>query len=131
MKQKIQPETQSTNRRDKNTAHNPLRLAALVYLLFFLGILFGITALIGVIINHTHFAQTKGSIASSHFRLQIISFWGLFCALTASFMWWPGNAAMALVTGSLLWWAITALCGSWLLAKKRAVPLLTAPVLGK
>jgi uncharacterized membrane protein len=41
-----------------------------------LGILAGIPALFGLIINYTKKAAVKGSLAESHFRYQIRTFWG-------------------------------------------------------
>jgi len=54
------------------TAH---RTAGLVYCLWMLGVLFGVTAVIGVIINHTKLKSVKGTHAHSHFIWQITSFW--------------------------------------------------------
>lgn len=105
-----------------NADQSPRRLAGLVYLLYILGFLFGITALIGVIINHTLIGKTKGSIAYSHFCWQIVSFWVLFAGVVLTIALWPGSAAMAFAIGSLVWWVLTALCGSYLLAKKKPLP---------
>ena len=100
--------------------HHSHRLAGMVYLLYLLGVLFGITALIGVIVNHTHISQTRGSYAHSHFIWQIISFWILFVCCAAGVYLLPATT-MIYVAG--LWWIMSALFGIWFLVQKQPVPL--------
>lgn len=100
------------------TAH---RLAVLVYVLYTLGILFGITALIGVIINHTKLADTHGTYSHSHFIWQIGSFWTLFTGVAFTIILFPVKAA---VMACLVWWVCSALFGAWFLIKKQPVPFL-------
>lgn len=99
--------------------HRAHRVAGLVYLLYLLGILFGITALIGVIVNHTHIEETRGTHVYSHFIWQIISFWILFvCAVVAIFL----LPAKTMIYAALLWWFCSALIGIWFLVQKQPVP---------
>lgn len=101
-----------------NTAH---RLAVLVYLLYGLGFLFGITALIGVIINHTRLPDTQGTYSHSHFIWQILSFWTLFAGVAITLILFPVKAA---VMACLVWWVCSAIVGIWFLIKKQPVPFL-------
>ncbi len=101
--------------------HSTQKLAGLVYLLYLLGILFGITALIGVIVNHTHLSETRGTYVHSHFIWQICSFWILFvCAAVAVFL----LPAKTMIYAAMLWWLCSALIGIWLLRQKQPVPFL-------
>lgn len=51
------------------------RLTALVYLLDLLGVMTGITALIGVSLNYLKRASVAGTVYASHFDWQIRTFW--------------------------------------------------------
>ncbi|HBR97475.1 MAG TPA: hypothetical protein DD979_08855 [Gammaproteobacteria bacterium] len=50
-------------------------LALLVYLLQLLSVLFGVTLVMAIIINHSRARAVEGCLAASHFRWQIITFW--------------------------------------------------------
>lgn len=91
----------------------------MVYLLYLLGILFGITALIGVIVNHTHLKKTRGTYAHSHFIWQIISFWTLFALAVVAFVLLPAKTMMYI---ALLWWISSASIGIGFLIKKQPMP---------
>jgi len=98
------------------TAH---RTAGLVYCLWMLGILFGITAIIGVIINHTKLASVRDTHAHSHFILQIISFWTVFAGIVICVLLWPGAMAQMIAVGCFFVWLFSGLIGSWQLSKSR------------
>ena len=51
------------------------QLALLGILLQSLHVLFGITAVIGVLVAHTKIGDTKGTLYQSHLRWQIVTFW--------------------------------------------------------
>ncbi|OED39767.1 hypothetical protein AB833_14225 [Chromatiales bacterium (ex Bugula neritina AB1)] len=101
------------------------RLAGLVYLLYTLSFLFGITAIIGVIINHTLLRKTRYTYAYSHFVWQIISFWVLFAGIAVSVILWPGGPATAVAFCTLLWWIGSGLFGVRYLLKKHKIPFLS------
>lgn len=63
-------------------------LGLLVYLLQALHFLFGITAVIGMLVNHTNGHHVKDTVAESHFRWQIITFWLLAPAYVLAFAYW-------------------------------------------
>lgn len=51
------------------------KVALLVYILQAVALLFGITSLVGLIINYVKRADVKGTWVESHFRWQIRTFW--------------------------------------------------------
>lgn len=106
---------------DSQKAHH---LAGLVYLLYGLGLVFGITAIIGILINHTHIEKTRDTYAYSHFVWQILSFWVLFAGVAISILAWPGGFSSSISLFSFLWWMCTALVGSWFLLKNKPIPWL-------
>lgn len=75
------------------------QLALLVYLLQALHFLFGITAVIGMLVNHTNRQHVQGTFANSHFNWQIATFWILAPAYVLAFYYW-------MVSGQ--WWAVMA-----------------------
>ncbi len=100
------------------TAH---RTAGLVYCLWLLGILFGVTAVIGVIISHTHLAKARDTHAYSHFIWQICSFWLVLAGVVATVILWPHTAAKVLAIGCFFVWLFSGLFGSWYLSKSKRV----------
>lgn len=95
------------------------RTAGLVYCLWLLGILFGVTAVIGVLINHTKLASVRGTHAHSHFIWQIASFWLVFAGVVFCFVLWPRPIAQIIAFASVFVWLFSALIGSWYLSKSR------------
>lgn len=95
------------------------RTAGLVYCLWMLGALFGITAIIGVIVNHTKLASVRGTHAYSHFIWQIVSFWLVFTGIVVCVFLWPGEMAQMIAVGCIFIWLFSGLIGSWQLAKSR------------
>ena len=80
------------------------QLALIVYILYFIAYFTGITAIIGVIIAHLQVGSSD-SVASSHFRFQIRTFWiGLLYLVI-------GTILSIVVVGFavLLWWFIWSL----------------------
>jgi len=84
-----------------------------------LGVLFGVTAVIGVIINHTKLASVRGTHVYSHFILQIISFWLVFAGIVVCVLLWPGKMAQMIAVGCIFVWLFSGLIGSWQLARSR------------
>ena len=60
------------------------RLTAAVYLLELLGVMTGITAIIGVCINYARRSHVEGTIFASHFDWQIRTFWWAFGVVLAA-----------------------------------------------
>ena len=98
-------------------------LTMFVYVMQALGFLFGLTWIVGVIVNYAKRAEVAGSWLESHFRWQIRTFWfGLL---------WIVVGALLLVVfglGYLVWaaawlWAIYRIVKGWLyLNDNRALP---------
>lgn len=103
------------------TAH---RTAGLVYCLWLLGILFGITAIIGMFINHTKLASVRGTHAYSHFIWQMVSFWLVIAGAFISILLWPGPAAQLVAIGSFFVWLFSGLIGSWYLSRSKRLSFL-------
>ena len=91
------------------------RLGLLVYLLQALHFLFGITAIIGMLVNHTNGRYVQNTFSASHFRWQIMTFWVLAPAYALAFYtwtrtghWWPILLIFALAAFRILrgWWRL-------------------------
>ena len=95
------------------SASRARQLALLGILLQALHILFGITAVIGVLIAHVQLERASGSVYHSQIRWQIITFWtGLFAYVLAAILWlrlgiaWPAWLAFFYTVyriGSSIW----------------------------
>lgn len=97
------------------TATSEQRLAVLGYLLYALGVLFGITAVIGAIISHCKIGSVEARSTRRHLLAQMGSFW-LVAILLAGAIWqWPTPYATALATTAIGIWLVTCLAGFWLL----------------
>ena len=71
-------------------------ITQLVYVLQALSFAFGVTAVVGVILNHVSLRQVRGTWLESHFRWQIRTFWfGLLWSLI-------GLATYVLVVGWMI-----------------------------
>jgi len=64
------------------------QLAILGVLLQILHPLFGITAIIGMLVTHTKIQDSKGTIYHSQLRWQLVTFWTGLAAWTAALWWW-------------------------------------------
>lgn len=102
------------------TAH---RTAGLVYCLWLLGILFGVTAIIGAYINHSKLASVRGTHAHSHFLWQIGSFWTVLAGALIAFIFWPNPVAKTIAIASFAIWIFSGMIGSYFLAKSRKLSL--------
>jgi len=102
-----------------NASKSPEELAGLknvtmmVYLLQALSFLWGVTAVVGVIVNYVKRDDTKGTVYESHFDWQIRTFWwGLLWAVVGIVL------AIALVGFAILFvawvWAIYRVVKGWL-----------------
>lgn len=103
------------------------RTAGLVYCLWLLGILFGITAIVGMYINHTKLASARGTFVYSHFILQIVSFWLVVFGIFLSIILWPGPVAQMIAIACFFIWLFTGLIGSWHLSKSRSLNYFNRP----
>ena len=91
------------------------QLGLLVYLLQLLHVLFGITAVIGMLVNHTLQHRVVGSYIESHFSWQKLTFWLLAPAYLAAFVFWSQSGqswaiflvlAIALYRVARGWWQL-------------------------
>ncbi|MBX2882949.1 MAG: hypothetical protein KTR32_23560 [Granulosicoccus sp.] len=64
------------------------RLALLGILLQLLHVLFGVTAIMGVLIAHTKLNTVKGTIYHSQIRWQIVTFWTSLLAYSLALWLW-------------------------------------------
>jgi len=85
------------------------QLTLLGILLQCLHVLFGVTAIIGVLIAHSKQPSTTGTVYHSQLRWQIITFWfGLLAYAVSSYLWitqsitWPAALAFAFVLYRLI-----------------------------
>lgn len=85
------------------------QLALLGILLQCLHVLFGITAIIGVLITHNKIHSTTGTVYYSQLRWQLITFWvGFFAYAVAIYLWltqsmiWPVALVLAFVLYRLI-----------------------------
>lgn len=89
------------------------RLTAIIYLLYGLAIINGITAVVAIIINYVKRADVAGTWLESHFRWQIHTFWW-------SLAWAAlGGFTMLLAVGWLVWfvagvWYLYRIIKGWL-----------------
>lgn len=91
-----------TDNKTEQTHLTSRRLAMLVYLLQLLTVLFGITTIMGVLFNHAQWKAVQGTIAESHFRWQIITFW-LTAAVFTSGLVLKGNPGQYLMISAVVW----------------------------
>ena len=96
-------------------------LALLVYLLQLLTLLFGITTIIGVLVNHTKLGTVRGSSAESHFRWQILTFWIALAVFTTGLVL-DGTAGSYLLISAIIWLYYRAVKGLLYLRKKQQAP---------
>ena len=106
-----------------NATEKSHQLATLGYLLLFLGFLFGISALIGLLINHNNFAQSKNTYLRSHLILQLVTTWVLLVIVLATVLTWSSTLAKTLLVTGFFCWLSALLAGTYYLYGKREVPL--------
>jgi uncharacterized membrane protein len=83
------------------------QLVLIVYLLYFAAYLFGITALIGVIVAHIRFPDVNPPL-SSHYRFQIRTFWiGLLYVVVGTIL--AVTILPVIGVAILIWWLIWSL----------------------
>jgi uncharacterized membrane protein len=88
------------------------KIATLVYLLQALSLVFGVTAIAGVIINYLRLGDVRGTWLESHFVWQIRTFWfqllwGLIGLVTSVFL------IGILIWGAVYLWTIYRLVKGW------------------
>ena len=95
------------------------RLCVLGYLLQLLHPLFAITAIIGMLVNHTHLNEVKGSYTESHIRWQIVTFWVLAAAYILAFYYWHSSGSYWLIFAVLGIALYRIVRGGWQLARQQ------------
>lgn len=105
----------------KNNLEKARRLGVLGYLLQLLHVLFGVTAIIGMLINHTRLDDVKNTFVESHIRWQLTTFWLLTAAYIAAFFYWhsSGNTALIILVLAVALYRIGR--GWWQLARQQSV----------
>jgi uncharacterized membrane protein len=101
--------------------HNATRFAGLGYLLLFLGCIFGITALIGAIINHTHWHKVRGTAAQPHIIAQLIAFWTIAALAGLTLLFIDSAVAVWFAIAGCCLWITTLLFGTIALLRQRTV----------
>jgi len=80
------------------------QLGLIVYLLYLLAYIFGITALIGVIIAHVRLRDSTNPLLLSHYHFQIRTFWiGLLYVVVGALLAYSLPVIGVIV---LIWWVI-------------------------
>jgi len=102
------------------TAH---RIAGLVYCLWLLGILFGVTAVIGLFFNYKNLDKARDTHAYSHFIWQMASFCIVLASIVLSFLI-PGPIGTLFAIAAFFIWLFSGLIGSWYLSKSRRLSFL-------
>jgi len=87
----------------ESTDHQARQLALLGILLQALHVLFGITAIIGVLVAHTKIGSTQGTIYYSHLRWQIATFWMAFAGYAAGLYIWTSQQYPWMTLAVLAW----------------------------
>jgi uncharacterized membrane protein len=83
------------------------QLGLIVYLLYLLAYIFGITALIGVIIAHGRLRDSTNPLLLSHYHFQIRTFWiGLLYLVVGALLAYAFPVIGVVV---LIWWVIWSL----------------------
>ena len=83
------------------------QLVLIVYLLYFAAYIFGITALIGVIIAHVRLRDSTNPLLLSHYHFQIRTFWiGLLYLGVGALLAYAFPAIGVVI---LIWWLIWSL----------------------
>jgi uncharacterized membrane protein len=89
------------------------RLCHLIYALQALAFFAGITAFIGAFLNHLKSEDVRGTLAESHFRWQIRTFWwGMLWVLVGVFTYYIGVGLLLLSLIPL--WFIYRIIKGWL-----------------
>ena len=96
---------------EPNTTRPPVvsdeQLVLIVYLLYFAAYIFGITALIGVIIAHIRFPDAT-LLLRSHYQFQIRTFWiGLLYLVVGGFLAYASFPVIGVAV--LIWWLVWSL----------------------
>lgn len=72
----LMPSESTDNQSNTGSDHSGTRtITQVVYLMQALSFAFGVTAVVGVILNHLYLTHARGSWLESHFRWQIRTFW--------------------------------------------------------
>ena len=101
-------------------------IACIVYLCQALSFLFGITAVVGIIINYLRFSEAKNTWLESHFVWQQRTFWiGLGVAIVGGIFIFIGIGFLMLAA-NLVWIIYRVIKGFLLLSRNQSVTNYTA-----
>jgi len=100
------------------------QLAALLYSLWLMGLLFGVTALIAMFINIKRQDEVRGTYSHSHLLWQMVCFWVIIGGGVISLFLWPSGLAQSILFSCFVIWLACALLGMWALSKKRSMKIL-------
>ena len=89
------------------------RQTILVYVLYLLHPLFGITALIGVIICHTRNTVTQDTVFESHRIWQAWTFWAGLIGYAAGIYYWQQRGSSTILLVTFLWSYYRVAWGWW------------------
>ncbi len=97
------------------------RTANLIYILYLLNLIFGVTSLIGVIMAYVNRGDAPEWV-QSHYRFQIRTFWialllGVIGAVTAAFV-----VGILILVFLFIWWIARCVTGLKYMAEGRAHP---------
>ncbi len=97
------------------------RQTTLVYLLYALHMLFGVTALIGVIICHTRKPDKVNKVYSSHKVWQLWTFWAGLLGYSAGFYYWTTRGSLMILGVTFIWAHYRVAHGWWQARKHNAI----------
>lgn len=100
----------SVNASSEKTAYNQ---TILVYLLLLLHPIYGITALIGVIVCHMKQEVTQNTVFESHRRWQIWTFWTGAIGYAASFYYIVRMGSWTILMVTMVWMLYRIVFGWW------------------
>lgn len=107
-------------------------LTAVLYALYAASCLFGVTAVVAIIVNYVKRDDVAGTYLESHFRWQIRTFWfALLWIVIAVFLVMSLIGipfALALVAGAGLWVIYRVVRGWWNLLDRSGMPMPPPPL---
>jgi len=106
---------------DDDTNNSARRLVILGLLLQSLHVLFGVTAVMGMFINHMLIDQSKNTVYHSHLRWQLITFWVCAALYVCAFLAWYRIGALWPALIVLLFTLYRIATGTYYVLKKQPI----------
>ncbi len=104
-------------------------IALIVYVLYLIGFLTGVTALLGGIVAHLYWRSASNQVAT-HFRFQVRTFWfGLLCFVLGCLLWYFFIGIFILLW-LWIWTLIRVIRGMLLLNEGKPIPNSTSLLFG-